>query len=129
MAFFLGTAGLEPRISSSTMRINRGSRQANGFSIKRPRVASLNGDSSGINPVMRTLSGRAARPPEIAMPVSYVTMWGLLVLMALGAAGELLTHGSLVGSVRAAYPSDMAQSDALHRCGMMDQQFSRFSAS
>jgi hypothetical protein len=71
----------------------------------------------------------AIAPWEIAMPMNYFTMWGLLILMALGAAGELVAHGDLLGSVRDAYPSDMAEREALNRCGLMDEAFSRFSAS
>lgn len=61
------------------------------------------------------------------MPNSYFAMWGMLALMALGALGGVLIHGDVVGSIRAAYPSDLAQRDALHRCGQMDAEFSRFS--
>jgi len=62
------------------------------------------------------------------MQASYVTMWGLLILMAAGAAGELVTQGGLFGSLRAAYPSDLGRREALARCGQMDESFSRFSA-
>ena len=61
------------------------------------------------------------------MPASYFTMWGMLILMALGAAGEVVAHGDVLGSIRKAYPSDLAKRDALHRCGRMDAEFSRFS--
>jgi hypothetical protein len=61
------------------------------------------------------------------MPASYFTMWGMLILMALGAVGELVAHGDILGSIRDAYPSDIAKRDALHRCGEMDAEFSRFS--
>jgi hypothetical protein len=61
------------------------------------------------------------------MPQSYFTMWGMLILMALGALAEPLIHGNVLGSIRAAYPSDQAKSDALHHCGQMDNEFSRFS--
>jgi len=61
------------------------------------------------------------------MPQSYFTMWGMLILMALGALAGPLIHGNLLGSIRAAYPSDQAKSDALHRCAEMDSEFSRFS--
>jgi len=61
------------------------------------------------------------------MPASYFTMWGMLVLMALGAIGELMAHGDVIASWRAAYPADMARRAALHRCGEMDANFSRFS--
>jgi hypothetical protein len=63
------------------------------------------------------------------MSPSYVAMWGLLILMALGAAGELWSQGNPLDWIHAAYPSDQALSDALHRCGEMDSNFSRFSAS
>ena len=59
------------------------------------------------------------------MPANYVTMWGMLILMALGALCEIDFHGF---SLRAAYPNDLAKRDALHRCGEMDPAFSRFSA-
>jgi hypothetical protein len=61
------------------------------------------------------------------MPASYFTMWGLLFLLALGAAGDIAVHGGVGGSLRAAYPSDLAKRDALNRCGDMDAEFSRFS--
>ena len=61
------------------------------------------------------------------MPQSYFTMWGMLILMALGAVAGPLIHGNVLGSIRAAYPSDQAKSDALHRCAAMDGEFSRFS--
>jgi hypothetical protein len=62
------------------------------------------------------------------VPSSYATMWGLLILMALGVGLELMSGGSLTGALRAAYPADLVKRDALHRCGQMDEQFSRFSA-
>jgi hypothetical protein len=61
------------------------------------------------------------------MPASYVTMWGLLILMVLGAASGVMLHGDFFESIREAYPSDEAKRDALHRCGEMDEEFSRFS--
>jgi hypothetical protein len=61
------------------------------------------------------------------MPSSYFTMWGMLIVMALGAAAGPLIHGDVLGSIRAAYPADVARRDALHRCGEMDPDFSRFS--
>jgi hypothetical protein len=65
--------------------------------------------------------------PEVAMPASYFTMWGLLILMVLGAVGGLLVHGNVWGSIRDAYPADVTRRDALRRCGEMDAAFSRFS--
>jgi hypothetical protein len=62
------------------------------------------------------------------MPSNYFTMWCMLILMALGAAGEVWAHGDLLGSVRDAYPSEQVKRAALHRCGEMDAEFSRFSA-
>jgi hypothetical protein len=62
------------------------------------------------------------------MPMNYVTMWGMLILMAFGALGGALFHGNLLGSFREVYPSDPAQRHALQRCGEMDAGFSRFSA-
>jgi hypothetical protein len=61
------------------------------------------------------------------MPASYFTMWVTLSLMAFGALAGPLIHGDVLGSVRAAYPSDEAKRDALHRCGQGDAEFSRFS--
>jgi hypothetical protein len=61
------------------------------------------------------------------MPQSYFMMWGMLILMAFGALAGPLIHGDLLGTIRAAYPHDEAKSDALHRCGAMDSDFSRFS--
>jgi hypothetical protein len=54
-------------------------------------------------------------------------MWAMLALMAFGAFGGVLVHGNVLGSIRAAYPSDLGRRDALHRCGRMDAEFSRFS--
>jgi hypothetical protein len=62
------------------------------------------------------------------MPSSYFAMWGMLILMALGAGGELWLQGNPLDLIHAAYPSDEAHSDALHRCAEMDSEFSRFSA-
>jgi len=62
------------------------------------------------------------------MSQSYFTMWGMLALMTLGALAGPLIHGDVLGSIRAAYPADQAKRDALHRCGEMDSDFSRFSA-
>jgi hypothetical protein len=61
------------------------------------------------------------------MPQSYFTMWATLFLLAFGALGGALIHGDVFGSIRAAYPADTARRDALHRCGQMDAEFSRFS--
>jgi hypothetical protein len=60
------------------------------------------------------------------MPQSNFTMWGMLILMAFGAA---LSAGLFSGnlSLRGAYPSEPAKQDALRRCARMDAQFSRFS--
>jgi hypothetical protein len=60
------------------------------------------------------------------MSSSYFTMWSMLFLMTLGAVADPLIHGNVLGSVRAAYPSDEAKRDALRRCGEMDAEFSRF---
>ena len=62
------------------------------------------------------------------MPASNFTMWGMLILMALGAAMSAgVFHGNVVAEVRAAYPGDVARRDALHRCSRLDAEFSRFS--
>jgi len=57
------------------------------------------------------------------------TMWGMLFLMAFGGAlaGPLI-HGNVFGAIRAAFPADRATSDALHRRGQIDAEFSRCSA-
>jgi hypothetical protein len=60
------------------------------------------------------------------MPSSYFTMWGMLLLMGFGVVIGPLIHGNVIGSIRAAYPSDEAKSAALRRCGEMDVEFSRF---
>jgi len=62
------------------------------------------------------------------MPSSYFTMWGMLFLMALGAAGELVSPSDVTGWFRAAYPVDTLQRDALNRCSQADGGFWRFSA-
>jgi len=68
-------------------------------------------------------------PPEVSMPASNFTMWGMLILMALGAAMSAgVFHGGFYSSIREAYPADTVQRGALHRCGEMDGEFSRFSA-
>jgi hypothetical protein len=59
---------------------------------------------------------------------SYFTMWSMLTIMAIGAAADPLVHGDALGAIRAAYPSDPAKGDALHRCARIDADFSRFSA-
>jgi len=59
---------------------------------------------------------------------SYFTMWGMLTIMAVGAAADPLVHGDALSAIRAAYPSDPTKSDALHRCARIDADFSRFSA-
>jgi len=61
------------------------------------------------------------------MPMNSVTMWGMFLVMAIGAAAQLMSQGSLFGSVRDAYPSDPAKRYALHHCAEMDSQFSRWS--
>ncbi|HWD60244.1 MAG TPA: hypothetical protein VG308_18305 [Stellaceae bacterium] len=61
------------------------------------------------------------------MPQSYFTMWGMLAIMVFGVIIGPLIHGNVLGAVRAAYPADEAKRDALHRCGKMDSDFSRFS--
>jgi hypothetical protein len=61
------------------------------------------------------------------MPQSYFTMWGMLAIMVFGVIIGPLIHGNVLGSIGAAYPADQAKRDALHRCGEMDDDFSRFS--
>jgi hypothetical protein len=62
------------------------------------------------------------------MPASNFTMWGMLILMALGAAISAgAFHGNIIASVGEAYPADVAKRDALRRCGRLDSEFSRFS--
>lgn len=62
------------------------------------------------------------------MPASNFTMWGMLILMALGAAMSAgAFHGNFYVSIRDAYPSDTVKREALNRCGVMDAEFSRFS--
>jgi hypothetical protein len=62
------------------------------------------------------------------VPSGYFTMWGMLILMALGAGGELMSQGNPLDWIHAAYPADDEHSDALHRCGETDAEFTRFSA-
>lgn len=57
------------------------------------------------------------------MPMNYFTMWGMLIVMAIGGIGELVAQGDLFGSVSAAYPSDTAEREALHRCAELDPHF------
>jgi hypothetical protein len=72
--------------------------------------------------------GAEHRPSEVAMPSSYFTMWGLLILMGLGAFGGLIYRGDLLSTFSGAYPSDPGRQDALRRCGEADASFSKFSA-
>ncbi|HWB50307.1 MAG TPA: hypothetical protein VG651_14445 [Stellaceae bacterium] len=62
------------------------------------------------------------------MPSNNFMMWGMLIIMALGAVAGPLIHGNALTTIRAAYPAEGAKRDALHRCGEMDAGFSRFSA-
>jgi hypothetical protein len=62
------------------------------------------------------------------MSHSYFTMWGLLILMGLGAFGGLAYRGELFSTFSEAYPSDPGKRDALHRCGEADPSFSKFSS-
>ena len=62
------------------------------------------------------------------MSYSSFTMWGLLILMGLGAFGGLIYRGELISTFSAAYPSDPARQYALRRCGDADPSFSKFSA-
>ena len=61
------------------------------------------------------------------MSHSYFSMWGLLILMGLGAVGGLIYRGELVSTFSEAYPSDPGKQDALRRCGQADPSFSKFS--
>jgi hypothetical protein len=61
------------------------------------------------------------------MPSNYFTMWGMLAIMVLGAVAGALIDGTMLGSLRAAYPADQTKREALDRCGAMDADFSRFS--
>jgi hypothetical protein len=63
------------------------------------------------------------------MSYNYFTMWGLLILMALGAFGGAIYRGDLISNFREAYPSDLAEQDALRRCGQSDAAFNKFSES
>jgi len=62
------------------------------------------------------------------MPSGYFTMWGMLILILLGAGFELWSDGSPTAWFHAAYPSDQEHQDALRRCSELDNQFSRFSS-
>jgi hypothetical protein len=60
---------------------------------------------------------------------SYLTMWGTLILMALGAVGAVSLHGNPMTAIRDAYPSDPDRQAALRHCGRINDGFSRFSES
>jgi hypothetical protein len=62
------------------------------------------------------------------MSYSYFTMWGLLILMGLGAFGGLTSRGEILSTFSEAYPSDPGKHDALRRCADADPSFSKFSA-
>ena len=61
------------------------------------------------------------------MSYSSFTMWGMLILLVLGAFGGAIYRGDLITMFRDAYPSDYARQDALRRCSMADASFSKFS--
>ena len=61
------------------------------------------------------------------MGFSYLNMWGLLILLALGAVGGALYRGDLIQSFRDAYPTEVAKQDALRRCQQANPSFSKFS--
>jgi hypothetical protein len=61
------------------------------------------------------------------MSLGYFTMWGMLIVMGFGVVLTLVFDGSPIGALREAYPSDLSRQEALHRCGQMNPQFSRFS--
>ena len=55
-------------------------------------------------------------------------MWGLLILLALGAFGGAIYRGDFIQTFRDAYPSEIAKQDALKRCRQADASFSKFSS-
>ena len=57
-------------------------------------------------------------------PMSKVTLFVTLALMAFGASGGRIAH-----LIRVSFPSELAQREALHRCSLADSKFSRFSQS
>ena len=62
------------------------------------------------------------------MPPNHFMMWGMLIVMTLGAVAGPMVHGNLLGQISAAYPTDITRREALARCDEMDSGFSRFSA-
>jgi hypothetical protein len=61
------------------------------------------------------------------MSYGYFTMWGTLIVMAFGVVLTVIFSGSPIDLIQDAYPADVTHQDALHRCGQMDAEFSRFS--
>jgi hypothetical protein len=61
------------------------------------------------------------------MSYGYFTMWGALIVMAFGVVLTVIFAGNPIGSIRDAYPPDLARQDALQRCGQTGAEFSRFS--
>lgn len=55
------------------------------------------------------------------MPMSKITLFATLALMAFGASGGRIAH-----LLRTSFPSDFVQREALHRCSIADAKFSRF---
>jgi hypothetical protein len=47
--------------------------------------------------------------------------------MTFGAVGGALYRGDLISNFRDAYPSDLAERDALQRCSTADASFNKFS--
>jgi len=56
-------------------------------------------------------------------------MWGLLILLGLGAFGGAIYRGDFIQTFRDAYPAEIDKQDALRRCHQADAGFSKFSAS
>jgi hypothetical protein len=61
------------------------------------------------------------------MSCGYFTMWGALIVMAFGVVLTVIFAGNPIGSIRDAYPSDLARQAALERCGQTGAEVSRFS--
>ncbi|MBV8889795.1 MAG: hypothetical protein JO305_09030 [Alphaproteobacteria bacterium] len=51
-----------------------------------------------------------------------ISLFAMLAIMAFGTSGGRITH-----LYRTAFPSDLAEREALHRCSIADSKFSRFS--
>jgi hypothetical protein len=51
-------------------------------------------------------------------------IWGLLLVVPLGAVAGPLVHSNVMATIRAAYTADEVKRTVLRHCGAMDAEFS-----